>query len=610
MSTTVSDFIIDRLIASGLHRYYGFPGDGIGGFDGALERAERAGKNLRYIRPTHEEIASFMATAHAKFTGELGVCIATSGPGAIHLLNGLYDARQDHQGVLAIVGQQARVSLGSDFQQQIDLERVFQDVAGYVETVTDPMQAQLVLDRAIRIATAEKCPCVVILPADVQNLEMRKPGADHFVSRTGRGAPSTRITPPLDEIDRAASVLNAGRKVAMLVGAGAAGATDEVLAVAEKLGAGIITSLLGKDVVPGDVPYHTQQAGLLGSRPSHDLMRDCDTFFMIGSNYPYTEFLPDTGQARGVQIDLSPKNLSLRYPMEVELLGDAKSTLALLADRLEHKTDRSWQEGVIKGVQDWDEVMNSLAEVEGDPVNPRYVYTELNRRLPRNAVVTADAGSTADWYGNHIKLGRDMMGNLSGSMASMLASMPYAVSAKFAHPDRPVICTIGDGAFQMLGMNEMITVKRHWQEWADPRFIVLVLHNNDLTQVSWEMREAGDPRWDTSQLLEDVDYAGYAELLGFTGIRVDEKSAVGPAWDTALASDKPVLIDVLTDPNMPPLPPHVTFDQAKGMAEALLNGDPDEARVIAETARSVTAELVAKAKNLFTAHDQDDQNRR
>ena len=609
MSTTVSDFIIDRLIDSGLHRYYGFPGDGIGGFDAALERAERAGGNFRYIRPTHEEIASFMATAHSKFTGELGVCIATSGPGAIHLLNGLYDARQDHQGVLAIVGQQARVSLGSDFQQQIDLERVFQDVAGYVETVTTPMQAQMVLDRAIRVATAEKCPCVVVLPADVQNLEMEKPTAEHFVARTGRGAPSTRFLPPLDEIDRAAAVLNAGKKVAMLVGAGAAGATDEVLAVADTLGAGVITSLLGKDVVPGDVPFHTQQAGLLGSRPSHDLMRDCDTFFMIGSNYPYTEFLPDTGQARGVQIDLSPENLSLRYPMEVELLGDAKSTLSVLADRLEYKTDRSWQDGVIEGVREWDEVMNSLAEVEGDPVNPRYVYTELNERLPENAIVTADAGSTADWYGNHIKLGRNMMGNLSGSMASMLASMPYAVSAKFAHSDRPVICTIGDGAFQMLGMNEMITVKRHWKEWADPRFIVLVLHNNDLNQVSWEMREAGDPRWDTSQLLEDVDYAAYAELLGFTGIRVEEKSAVGPAWDAALASDKPVLIDVVTDPNMPPLPPHVTFEQAKGMAEALLKGDPDEARVIAQTARSVTSELLAKAKNVFTSSDGGDVHR-
>lgn len=609
MSTTVSDFIIDRLIASGLHRYYGFPGDGIGGFDGALERAERAGKDFRYIRPTHEEIASFMATAHAKFTGELGVCIATSGPGAVHLLNGLYDARQDHQGVVAIVGQQARVSLGSDFQQQIDLERVFQDVAGYVETVTTPMQAQLVLDRAIRVATAEKCPCVVVLPADVQNLEMEQPTADHFIARTGRGAPSTRIVPPVDEIDRAAAVLNAGTKVAMLVGAGAVGATDEILAVADKLGAGVITSLLGKDVVPGDVPYHTQQAGLLGSRPSHDLLRDCDTFFMIGSNYPYTEFLPETGQARGVQIDLSPENLSLRYPMEVELLGDARSTLAALADRLEYKEDRSWQDGVIDGVRDWDEVMASLADVEGEPVNPRYVYTELNRRLPENAVVTADAGSTADWYGNHIKLGRNMMGNLSGSMASMLASMPYAVAAKFAHPERPVVCTIGDGAFQMLGMNEMITVKRHWREWADPRFIVLVLHNNDLTQVSWEMREAGDPRWDTSQLLEDVNYADYAELLGFTGIRVEDKSEVGPAWDAALRADKPVLIDVVTDANMPPLPPHVTFEQAKGMAKALLKGDPDEARVIAETARSVAAEMLAKAKSVFSSDDGGDGRR-
>ena len=502
----------------------------------------------------------------------------------------------DNQPVVAVVGQQGRVSLGSDAQQEMNLERVFQDVAGFVQTVTTPMQAQLVVDRAVRTAAAQRCPAVVILPADVQDLEMEAPDLEHWVSRTGVGHASTRFAPPREELERAAAVLNAGSKVAMLVGQGALGATDEVIAVAERLGAGIVTALLGKAVVPGDLPYHTQQLGLLGSKPSYDMMQDCDTLLMVGSNFPYAEFLPATGQARGVQIDLSPGHLSLRYPMEVNLLGDSKATLAALLDLLEHQEDRSWQEGVIEGMRSWNEVTEREASVQADPINPRLVYQLLNERLPENCIVTADAGSTADWYGHHIKLGRSMMGSLSGLLASMLAAMPYAVAAKFAHPDRPVVCTIGDGAFQMLGMNELVTVKRHWQSWADPRFIVLVLHNNDLTQVSWEMREAGDPKYETSQRVEDMDYAGYARLLGLTGIRVERPADVAGAWDAAFSADRPVVLDVVTDPNIPPLPAHISFSQAKGYVEAMAKGDPAEAGVIKESARSVAAELVAKAE--------------
>jgi pyruvate dehydrogenase (quinone) len=594
---TVSDFVIDRLIEWDLHLFYGYPGDGIGGFDGALERGERAGKAFRYIRPTHEEIASFMATAHAKFGGGAGVCIATSGPGAIHLINGLYDAKMDNQPVIAVVGQQGRVSLGSEAQQEMDLERLFQDVAGFVQTVTTPSQAQLVVDQAVRIALAERGPTVIILPADVQEMDMEEPGVEHWVSRTGVGAASTRLLAPPDELERAAAVLNAGSKVAMLVGQGALGATDEVIAVAERLGAGVITALLGKEVVPGDVPYHTQQLGLLGSKPSYDMMQDCDTLFMVGSNHPYAEFLPPTGQARGVQIDLSAAHLSLRYPMEVNLLGDTKTTLAALLPLLHQTDDLSWQDGVADAMKTWDAVLERVAVVKANPINPRQVFHLLNERLPENVIVTADAGTTADWYGHHIRLGRNMMGNLSGRLASMLAAMPYAVSAKFSHPDRPVVCTIGDGAFQMLGMNELITVKRHWKEWADPRFIVMVLHNNDLTQVSWEMREAGDPRYDTSQLVEEMDYAGYAQLMGFTGIRVEDPDDVAQAWDTAFASDRPVLLDVVTDANVPPLPGHITYEQAKGIMTALAHGDPAAGAVVRESLRSVAAELFAKVKN-------------
>ncbi|MGN6412721.1 thiamine pyrophosphate-requiring protein [Flexivirga sp.] len=603
MSDTVSDFVIDRLIEWDLHQFYGFPGDGIGGFDGALERGERDGKDFRYIRPTHEEIAAFMASAHAKFTGDVGVCIATSGPGAIHLLNGLYDAKMDNQPVVAIVGQQGRAAFGSDTQQQVDLERVFQDVAGYVQTVVTPMQAQLVVDRAVRIAAAQRTPTVVILPADVQNLPMQAPAKEHWVARTGVGYASTELTPDQAELQRAAEVLNAGKKVAMIVGQGARGATDEVIAVAERLGAGVITALLGKDVVPGDLPYHTQQLGLLGSKPSYDMMQDCDTLLMVGSNYPYAEFLPKTGQARGVQIDLAAGHLSLRYPMEVNLAGDTKSTLAALLPLLQRQEDRSWQEGVIEGMKDWETVLQEEAEAKADPINPRYVYHELNKRMPSNVIVTADAGSTADWYGHHIKLSREGSGNLSGMLASMLAAMPYAVSAKFAHPDRPVVCTIGDGAFQMLGMNEMITVKRHWKSWDNPTFIVLILNNGDLTQVSWEMREAGDPRYDTSQLVERIDYAGYAELLGLKGIKVERPEDVPGAWDAAFASDRPVVLDIHTDPNVPPLPAHVSLKEAKGFMAAMRKGDPAETSVIKESVRAVGAELKAGVQNALGRDD-------
>jgi pyruvate dehydrogenase (quinone) len=594
---TVSDFVIDRLIEWDLHRYYAFPGDGIGGLDGAFDRAQRDGKDFRYIRPTHEEMAGLMACAHAKFTGEVGVCVATSGPGAVHLMNGLYDAKCDNQPVVAVVGQQARVAMGSDFQQELNMERLFGDVAEYVKTVTTPMQAQLVVDRAVRIAKASRKPTVVILPADVQNLPMETPSKAHWVSRTGVGHASTEITPPRAELERAAEVLNAGKRVAMLVGQGAAGATDEVLAVADRLGAGVITALLGKAVVPGDVPYHTQQLGLLGSKPSYEMMSNCDTLLVVGSNFPYSEFLPDTGQARGVQIDLLPRHLSLRYPMEVNLWGDARATLSALLPLLEQTEDLSWQDGIAADMRTWDRMIEEAAKVSADPINPRLVFHSLNQRLPADAIVTADAGTTADWYGHHIRLGRDQMGNLSGRLATMLAAMPYAIAAKFAFSDRPVVCTIGDGAFQMLGMNGLVTVKRHWHEWADPRFVVLVLNNGDLNQVSWEMREAGDPRYDTSQLLEDVDYAGYAELLGLRGIRVDDPTRVDDAWDQALAADRPVLLDVHTDKNVPPLPPHITLEQAKGVASAVLGGDPDAAQVIGHSARALAGQLFGRMRS-------------
>lgn len=590
MATSVSDFIIDRLIEWGLHQWYGYPGDGIGGFDGAMGQAQEDGKDFTYIRPTHEEEAAFMATAHAKFTGDVGVCVSTSGPGALHMMNGLYDAKGDNAPVVAIIGQQGRASLGTEFQQEINLERVLSDVAVFVQTVTTPMHAQFVVDKAVRMAKAYRGPAVVVLPADVQTLDMEEPAEEHFVSRSGVGYAEDRLCPDDSALAEAAAVLNAGEKVAMLVGQGAIGATDEVLAVADRLGAGVTTALLGKQVVPGDVAYHTQQLGLLGSRPSYDMMQNCDTLLMVGTNFPYGEFMPPTGNARAVQIDLSPRHLGVRYPTEVNLWGDAKTTLDALLPRLDQH-DLGWQNDIAEQMQQWDEENDRIAATEADPVNPRRVFTSLNDKLPENAIITCDAGSTADWYGFHIKLGRNQMGNLSGRMSSMLGAMPYAIAGKFAHPDRPVVSTIGDGAFQMMGMNGLLTVKRHWQEWDNPTFIVLVLDNGDLTQVSWEMRIAGDPRWDTAQLVESMDYAGYAELLGFKGIRVDDPEDLDAAWDEAFAADRPVVLSVKTDPNTPPLPAHISFEQASGLAKSLLEGDPATGQVISQSIRSGAARL-------------------
>ncbi|WP_336644271.1 thiamine pyrophosphate-requiring protein [Microbacterium sp. USHLN186] len=599
MASTVSDFVIQRIREWGVRRVFGFPGDGIGDFDGALGRAERGEDGLEYIRPTHEEICALMATAHAKFTGEVGVCMATSSPGAFHMLNGLYDAKMDNQPVVAFVGQQGLNALGTFNQQQSKLELTFADVAGYVQTIVSPEQAQAVVDTAFRVAIVDRTPTVVILPHDVQGMKMVKPQRENWVSRSSAVAPQMAIVPPADAVAKAAAVINAGERVTFLVGAGADGATDEVLEAARRCGAGIITALRGKQVVPGDVPHHTQQVGLLGSLPSLHQMNDCDTLVMLGTNYPYGQFLPETGSARAVQVDLKPEHMGLRYPTEVNLWGDVKATLTALIPMLEERTDTSWQQKIAAEMVDWEREMHAQAMTEyDDGVNPRRVFHALNERLPEGAIVTTDAGSTADWYGHHIRLRRGMRGDLSGRLATMLAAMPYAVAAKFAYSDRTVICTIGDGAFQMLGMNELITVKKYLERWTDKRFIVMVLHNDDLTQVSWEMRtEDANPVWETSQRVESVDYAGWAELLGFKGIRVTKDSEVEAAWEIALAHDGVTLIDAHTSKNVPPLPPHITFEFAKNTGEALLKGDPYAPAVIKDSAKALVTEGVQRVKN-------------
>ena len=605
MATTVSDFVIDRIQQWGVTRVFGYPGDGIGEFDGALGRAEKHGEGLRYIRPTHEEICSLMATAHAKFTGEVGVCIATSSPGAFHLLNGLYDAQMDNQPVVAIVGQQGLAALGTSVLQMSNLERTFADVAAYVQTIVTPEQAQVVVDTAFRTAILRRQPTVIVLPHDVQGMTMEEPGAENWVSRSSAVAASTRVTPPLAELQKAADIINAGEKVTLLVGSGARGASAQVLELATKSGAGIVTALRGKDVVSSEVPFHTQQVGLLGSLPSLHQMQRCDTLVMLGTNYPYGQFLPKTGQARGIQVDLNAEQLGQRYPTELNLWGDVGATLDALLPLIRQTDDLAWQSGIADEMRGWETEMEGQAMLDfADGANPRRVIHELNLRLPDDAIVTADAGTTADWFGHHIRLRKQMKGDLSGRLATMLAAMPYAVAAKFAYPDRPVVCTIGDGAFQMLGMNELITVKKYLSQWSNKQFIVVVMHNDDLAQVSWEMRtEDGNPVWPGSQDVESVDYAGWAELLGFRGIRLRDNEDAGGAWDAAFAHDGVTLIDAYVSKTAPPLPAHITREYALNTAKALLKGDPSELDVIRDSAQAFAAETVSRVKGALHLGD-------
>jgi pyruvate dehydrogenase (quinone) len=589
---TVSDFMLERLSAWGAGRIYGYPGDGINGIMGALDRA---GDAFEFVQVRHEEMAAFMACAHAKFTGDLGVCLATSGPGAIHLLNALYDAKLDHQPVLAIVGQQARIALGSSYQQEVDLVSLFKDVAGaYLNICIVPGQMRQLVDRSVRIALAERTVTCIIVPNDVQELDaVPSPPRAHGSVFTSVGYERPRTLPHTAELERAANVLNAGEKVAMLVGAGALAATAEVLQAAELLGAGVAKALLGKAVVPDDVAFCTGSIGLLGTRPSWDMMKGCDTLLLVGTGFPYAEFLPEEGKARAVQIDLDPRMLGARYPLEAGLVGDAKETLRALIPLLERKRDRAWRNGIESGVTEWRALMEARASESADPINPQLLFTELSKRLPDRAIVTADSGSAANWYARDIQLRDGMQGSLSGNLASMGAGVPYAIAAKFAHSDRPVFALMGDGAMQMNGLAELLTVARYRERWADQRFYVLVLHNNDLNQVTWEQRVLqGNPKYAASQDLPDFDYAGFANSVGLRGIRVETPEQVGPAWHEALTSDRPVVIDALCDPDVPPLPPHITLAQAKAFTFALGKGDSDSLGIAVQAIKQKVDEIL------------------
>ncbi len=592
MSQTVGDYLLQRLREWGVDQVFAYPGDGINGLVASFGKADN---QPRFVQARHEEMAAFSAVGYAKFSGKVGVCMATSGPGAIHLLNGLYDAKLDHVPVVAIVGQTARSAMGGSYQQEIDLQALFKDVASeYLVEVNVPEQLPNALDRAIRTAESSRCPTALIIPADLQEEAYSPP--QHAFKQVPSSPPGTawsRPVPAEADIDAAAEVLNAGEKVAILVGQGARGAAEEVREVAEITGAGVAKALLGKDVLPDDLPWVTGSIGLLGTRPSYELMRDCDTLLIVGSNFPYSQFLPDFGQARAVQIDLDGRLIGMRYPTEVNLVGDSAATLRALLPKLTSKPDRAWRETIEKNVASWWETVEKEAAVDADPVNPMAIVSELSKRIPENAIVTADSGSSTNWYARNLRIRGDIRGSLSGTLATMGPAVPYAIGAKFAHPDRPVIALVGDGAMQMNGLAELITIARYHTLWRDPTCVICVFHNNDLNQVTWELRAMGGaPKFEESQTLPDVDYASFARSLGLAAVTVDKPDQLAPAWDTVLTAGKPAVLDVRCDPDVPPIPPHATFEQVKSAAQAVLKGDPDAFHLVAQGVKTKLQEFL------------------
>ncbi|MCF3139785.1 thiamine pyrophosphate-requiring protein [Paenarthrobacter sp. AR 02] len=570
---TVSDLIVERLQAWGVDRVFGYSGDGINGFMGALRRVEG---EIAFVQARHEEAAAFMAVGHGKYTGGVGVVTSTQGPGAVHLLNGLYDAKMDSVPVVAIIGQQSTSVLGSAYMQEIDLLTLFKDVAAqFAQLVSSAEQIPMVIDRAFRTALETKSPCVVIIPHDIQTAEAPSLEHEHGIVVTAPVWHPAEVMPRAEDLDQAADLLSVGERIALFVGQGARGAQAEVIALAQQLGAGITTSLLGKPWIDETLPFNTGTMGHLGTTASAYLLEHCDTLLIIGSNDPWTEFYPIPGTAKAVQIDIDGRKIANRYPVDVGLVGDAAGTLRALSQRLGAKGQparNTWRTDVEDQVRAWRELSAGRAAIPAEPVNPELVVRELNGRLPGDAQVSIDVGSCVYWYARQLILPEGVPAHLSGTLASMGCAVPYGLAAKLAHPGRPVVALAGDGGMQMLGIAELVTVAHRWRDWADPRFVVCVFNNRDLAEVSWEQRETeAEPRFNASQEIPDFPFAGYAELLGLKGVRVDDPQKLGAAWDEVLNADRPAVLEVITDPNIPLLPPFPAGEEKlEGMRSALV----------------------------------------
>jgi len=595
MKENVSDYLVKRMQAWGVNRIFGYPGDGINGIMGALNQAE---DQIQFVQVRHEEMASLMACAHAKYTKQVGVCLATSGPGAIHLLNGLYDAKLDHQPVVALVGQKTLQSLGGNSQQEIDLISLFKDVASeYIQMATTPAQVRHLIDRAFRIALSQRTVTCVIIPNDLQTEEYEEPPHSHNTIHSGIGFSAPRVLPQEADLQKAAKILNAGQRVAILVGAGAIHAAEEVTQVAAILGAGVAKAFLGKAALPDDLPFVTGAIGLFGTNASHVMMQNCDTLLMIGSSFPYAEFLPEEGKARGIQIELDGRMQSIRYPMDVNLTGDSAETLRALVPLLQRKTDRTWIGQIQQNVKDWWNLVHEWAHRPANPLNPRLLFEELSPRLLDNCIMASDSGSSSSWTAQHIRIRKGMQFSVSGTLATMGCAMPYAIAAKFAFPDRVAFAFVGDGAMQMGGNDELITVQKYWQQWQNPQLIVLVLNNRDLNFVTWEQRlMQGEPKFDESQVLPEFNYAQYAESLGFVGIRIESPEQIIPAWENALAANRPVVIDALTDPEILTFTPEVATEFAKKLAQAIAQGDTAATKHLEDPLRQAVKQESSKTE--------------
>ncbi len=551
---TVSDAIVDRIAAWGVDRVFGYSGDGINGVMEALRIAEGG---PRFIQARHEENAALMAVGHAKFSGTVGVTMSTQGPGAVHLLNGLYDAKLDGVPVVAIVGQQRTSVLGSGYMQEISLQNLFADVAAeFVQQVASPDQVPMVIDRAFRTALARRCPTVVIVPHDVQTAPAGDVPHEHGMLPTAAKFARPLVMPTPADLQRAVDVLTSGSRVALLVGQGAAHARDEVVAIAQQLNAGITTSLLGKPYVDERLPFAAGTMGHLGTTASAHVLGACDTLLIVGSNDPWTEFYPAPGQARAVQIDIDAQRIGNRYPIEIGLVGDAALTLDALAAMLPSPRDTGWRAEVESAVERWHRIASERAAVPAVPINPEAAIRALDDRIPADAMIALDVGSIVYWYARQLHLPVGATAHVSGTLASMGCGVPYGIAAKLLHPERPVLVLAGDGGMQMTGVAELVTLSRLWRQWPDPRFVICVINNGDLAEVSWEQREMeGAPRFEESQALPTFPYAGYGQLLGLHGERVDDPRAIDGAWERALAADRPSVLEFVCDPSVPLLPP-------------------------------------------------------
>ena len=569
MAKTAAEILVDRLIEWGVDTIFGLPGDGINGIMEALRNRQ---ERIRFIQVRHEESAAFMACGYAKFTGRLGVCLATSGPGGIHLLNGLYDAKLDAQPVLAITGMAYHDMINTHTQQDVELDKLFIDACVYNNRIMGPAHVENTVDLACRTALAYRGVSHITIPADIQDMkqdERSKRNVKHHSADIF--AQSARL-PNEADLRHAADVLNKGKKVVILAGQGALRATDELEEAAELLGAPIIKALLGKACVPDDSPYTTGGIGLLGTRPSQEAVENCDTLLMVGTSFPYIEFYPKPGEVKAIQIDLDPKRIGLRYPVEVGLIGDSARSLAELNKLLKRKSDRGFLQKAQKGMKEWNKMMHEQGTIKDKPMRPQVIAYELGKRLPANAIVASDSGTITTWWARQIPAKRGQMHSCSGNLATMACGLPYAIAAAAAHPDRPVFAFVGDGGFSMLMADFVTAVKYQFP------IRVVVIKNNVLGQIKWEqMVFLGNPEYGVD--LHPIDFAAFARACGGTGFTIEEPKRCGDILDEALRVDGPVLIEAVVDPFTAPMPAKVKAGQAAKFAESLLRGEPNRSKI-------------------------------